>query len=569
MVLLKPFLDILFSSSLPELPSFNNTASIDAPVIWFNRFLIGYIQEYGKSDALLVVCGMILFSFFFKNLFRYLSLLSMVPVRNGIEYDIRKIIFQKIMELPLSYFSNEKKGDIMSRMSTDVGEIQWSILRSLENLVRSPIMIFGSLAMMLYISPLLTGFSFGLFLFVGIGIGWLSKSLRKNSLKAQFSLGNLLSIIDEGIGGLRVIKAFTAEKYQEEKFKLENNNYRVISNTIQRRKELASPLSEFLGICVIAALLLFGGNLVFNGQFEASTFVMFILMFYNIIDPAKSFASAVYEVQKGRAAAERINEIIQTEASIKDNPEAAEIKSFNNEISIENLSFSYDEQSEVLKNINLSIKKGKRIALVGMSGSGKSTLADLLIRFQDPTTGQIKLDGIDIKKYKMKDLRQLFGIVTQEPILFHDSILNNIKFGLENVSEVAIMNAAKIANAHDFILQTEHGYQTVIGDRGMKLSGGQRQRLTLARAILRNPQILILDEATSSLDSESEKAVQIALENILKDRTSVIIAHRLSTIQNADEIIVLDAGQIVETGRHEELLQKNGFYRKMVDLQRL
>jgi subfamily B ATP-binding cassette protein MsbA len=423
--------------------------------------------------------------------------------------------------------------------------------------------------MMLYISPLLTGFSFGLFLFVGIGIGWLSKSLRKNSLKAQFSLGNLLSIIDEGIGGLRVIKAFTAEKYQEEKFKLENNNYRVISNTIQRRKELASPLSEFLGICVIAALLLFGGNLVFNGQFEASTFVMFILMFYNIIDPAKSFASAVYEVQKGRAAAERINEIIQTEASIKDNPEAAEIKSFNNEISIENLSFSYDEQSEVLKNINLSIKKGKRIALVGMSGSGKSTLADLLIRFQDPTTGQIKLDGIDIKKYKMKDLRQLFGIVTQEPILFHDSILNNIKFGLENVSEEAIMNAAKIANAHDFILQTEHGYQTVIGDRGMKLSGGQRQRLTLARAILRNPQILILDEATSSLDSESEKAVQIALENILKDRTSVIIAHRLSTIQNADEIIVLDAGQIVETGSHEELLQKNGFYRKMVDLQRL
>ncbi len=569
MVLLKPFLDILFAAELPQMPALEGAAMIDRPVILFNRWLIGHIIEYGHSAALLWICGIVVACFFFKNFFRYLSLYVMAPVRNGIEYDIRKKVFDKLIQLPLSYFSNERKGDLMSRLSSDVGEIQWSILRSLETLVRSPITLLGSLAVMIYISPSFTLFSFGLFLFVGLGIGRLSKSLRKNSGKAQNSLGMLLSLIDESIGGLRVIQGFSAENYQKDKFDQENKNYLKLGNSIQRRRELASPMSEFLGICVIAALLLYGGHLVFNKQFEASTFVMFILMFYNIIDPAKTFASAMYDIQKGRAAAERIGQILNSPVEIKDKEDAIPLIRFEKEISVEGLCFSYDGQHEVLKDISFTLKKGKSIALVGVSGSGKSTIADLLPRFYEPISGKILIDGVDIKNYKLSDLRAQFGIVTQDAILFNDSIYNNIAFGFAGATQEAVEQAAKIANAHEFILQTEHGYATEIGDRGMKLSGGQRQRLTMARAILRNPPILLMDEATSALDSESEKAVQEALQNLFGQCSAILIAHRLSTIQNADEIIVLQEGRIVERGTHTELLNRGGVYNKLVELQKL
>ena len=569
MVLLKPFLDILFASELPEMPVYEGASFLSIPVIWFNRSLIEYISIHGHSAALFWVCLVIVCCFFFKNLFRYLSLYVMAPVRNGIESDIRNKVYQKLLELPLSYYSSERKGDLMSRLSSDVSEIQWSILRSLETLVRSPITLLGSIAVMIYISPGLTLFSFGLFLFVGIGIGRLSKSLRKNSGKAQESLGTLLSIIDESIGGLRAIQGFAAEKYQSEKFSKENERYLSLSNKIQRRRELASPMSEFLGICVIAALLLYGGNLVFSGNFEASTFVMYILMFYNIIDPAKNFASAMYDIQKGRAAAERINSILKSPVEIKDKADAMPLKDFENEIRFENVSFSYDGQQQVLDNISFSLKKGKSLALVGVSGSGKSTIADLLPRFYEAVSGKILLDGNDIKNYKLSDLRALFGIVSQDAVLFNDSIYSNIVFGLKDVTESELIAAAKMAQAHDFIMETADGYNTFIGDRGMKLSGGQRQRLTLARAILRNPQILLMDEATSALDSESEKAVQLALEKMLESRSAIIIAHRLSTIRNVDEIVVLQEGKILEQGNHDTLFAKEGIYRKLVELQKL
>ena len=570
MVLLKPFLDILFpQNSTPTVPSSKAGGWMNELVDNFNQILIDYIALYGKPAGLFLVCGILVSCFMGKNLFRYLSLFVMAPVRNGIERDLRKSVFDKLLALPLSYFSEERKGDLMSRLSADVKEVQWSVLRSLETLVRSPITLIGSLFVMFYISPKLTLFSFGLFLFVGLIIGQIGRVLRKSSAKAQASLGRILSLIDEAIGGLRVVQGFGAEPYVREKFDEENRYYLGWSNRIQRRKDLSSPLTEFLGICVIAALLLYGGNLVFSGQFEASTFVTFILMFYNIIDPAKSFATAIYDIQKGRAAADRLQQILQAPLRIESGDNALPIKDFVSTLRVENLGFAYNEQDKVLEGINFSLEKGKTIALVGGSGSGKSTLADLLPRFYDPTEGAIYIDGQDIRNYQLSDLRALFGIVSQEAVLFNDSIYNNIVFGMEGVSPEMVEEAARIAHAHEFILQAESGYATVIGDRGMKLSGGQRQRLTLARAILRNPAILLLDEATSALDSESEQAVQAALANVLQSRTAIIIAHRLSTIQHADLILVMQDGQIVESGTHQELILEDGVYRKLVELQRV
>ncbi|WCL82730.1 ABC transporter ATP-binding protein [Saprospira sp. CCB-QB6] len=570
LMLLGPFLDILFKEEMPSLPAQDPTASwSDQWVIFFNRELIMYMQEHGRPAALFWVCGIMIGAFFFKNVFRYLALFVMAPVRNGIERDLRQAVFGQLMSLPLSYFSQERKGDLMSRLSSDVKELQWSVLRSVETLVRSPLTLIGSVGVMLYISPELTGFSFGLFLFVGLIIGQLGKVLRKNSAKAQASLGRILSQIEESIGGLRVIQAFGAEGFQRERFAEENSYYLNVSNRIQWRKDLSSPLTEFLGICVIAALLLYGGHLVFDGAFDASTFVMFILMFYNIIDPAKSFATALYDVQKGRAAADRLNQILKAPREIDEQPNASPIDQLKEAIEVKNIQFGYEKDQKVLDGVSFRLEKGKTIALVGVSGSGKSTIADLLPRFYEPQAGEILLDGEPLSAYRLQDLRALFGMVSQDAILFNDTIYNNIVFGLPNVSKEQVEAAAKIAFAHDFIMEQEEGYQTNIGDRGMKLSGGQRQRLTIARAVLRNPQVLILDEASSALDAESEQAVQKALDELMQERTALLIAHRLSTVQQADEILVMQEGKIVERGTPASLVAQNGVYAKLVALQRL
>jgi subfamily B ATP-binding cassette protein MsbA len=398
-------------------------------------------------------------------------------------------------------------------------------------------------------------------------VGMIGRTLKKKSLAVQNKLGDTLSIIDEAISGLRIIQAFNAEKYQSKKFREEHNTWKRLSIRLILRNGLASPLTEFLLITVLATLLWYGGYLVFSGELEASKFFVFIGMFYNIVAPTKSLSSAFYSVQKGMGAVERIDKILNAEISIKEKVDAKSISNFNQSIHYKDITFTYDGQFEVLKKVNLEIPKGNIVALVGLSGAGKTTMADLLPRFYDATSGQILIDNIDIRDYKLKELRGLMGIVSQQPILFNDTIFNNIAFGLENVSEAEVIEAAKVANAHDFIVQTENGYQTIIGDSGGKLSGGQRQRLTIARAVLQNPAILILDEATSSLDSESEKLVQDALFKLMQNRTSIVIAHRLSTIQHADIIVVMQDGEILEKGTHHELLKHNGVYQKLVNLQ--
>lgn len=437
----------------------------------------------------------------------------------------------------------------------------------IEVVFREPLAIIASLGVMLYISPQLTVFVLVLLVFTAVIIGSVGKTLKRTSAKAQESLGRILTILDEALGGLRVIKGFNAEEVQQAKFDEENNRYKDTMNRLLWRKDLSSPLSEFLGICVIVVLLWYGAALVFDEALKAQTFIVFVTMFYNIIGPAKSFSTAFYNIQKGAAAAERVNTILQTKNTIIDAPQALAISVFSRKIEYQNVGFYYVEKQPVLQNINLTIEKGKTIALVGVSGGGKSTLADLLPRFYEVKDGQILIDGVDIRQIKLQDLRALMGIVTQEAVLFNDTIYNNIAFGWEGATPEKVEAVARIANAHDFIISTENSYQTIIGDRGSKLSGGQRQRLTIARAILRNPPILILDEATSALDSESEKLVQDALTRVMQGRTSIVIAHRLSTIRHADEIIVLQAGKIVERGEHEALIQTNGVYAGWIEMQ--
>ncbi len=567
--LLIPFLEILFDrrEGITERPdvSINNLSSFEQ---YFNYFLTDLIQTQGKEQALLFVCGAIVVTFFLKNLFRYLSMFFMAPLRNGIVRDLRKQLFDQILVLPLSYFSEEKKGDLMSRMTSDVHEVQWSILNVLEAVFREPLIIAGALGLMIVISPSLTLFVFILIIFTAIVIGGIGKSLRKPSGDVQTRLGTLLSIIEEGLSGLRIIKGYNAERYQQDKFGLENDAYRRSLTHLLWRKDLASPLSEFLGILTVAVLLWYGSRQVFAETLEPGTFLAFIFAFYNVIEPSKSFSKAFYNVQKGIAALERIETVLDARNTMSDQPDAKPVSEFGDRIEYQNVSFTYRrEEGPVLKTINLTIDKGKVIALVGASGAGKSTLVDLLPRFYDVTEGRILLDGRDIREYRMHDLRELMGIVSQEAILFNDTIYNNIVFGMEGVTPADVERAARVAHAHDFISLTEHGYQTNIGDRGNKLSGGQRQRLTIARAILKNPPILILDEATSALDSESEKLVQAALVNVMKDRTSIVIAHRLSTIQHADEILVMRDGRILERGTHAELLNRDGEYQKLVELQ--
>jgi len=566
-VLLAPFLELLFDIKQAVLTKPTFDLGVDSLIQYFNFHLSSLIAERGREAALVFVCIVIGGVFFMKNMFRYLALAVMAPVRNGIVRDVRERVFSRLIHLPMSYFSEERKGDLISRMTADVQEIQWSILNMIEIVFREPLAIIASLAVMLYISPHLTLFVLVLLVFTVVIIGSVGKTLKRTSAKAQESLGRILTILDEALGGLRVIKGFNAEAVQQAKFDQENNLYKDTMNRLLWRKDLSSPLSEFLGICVIVVLLWYGAALVFDEALKAQTFIVFVTMFYNIIGPAKSFSTAFYNIQKGAAAAERVSTILQTKNTIIDTPQALSISTFSNKIEYRNVSFYYEKNRPVLQDINLIIKKGKTVALVGASGGGKSTLADLLPRFYDLTNGQILIDGVDIRQIKLHDLRGLMGIVTQEAVLFNDTIYNNIVFGWESATPEKVEAASRIANAHDFIISTENSYQTLIGDRGSKLSGGQRQRLTIARAILRNPPILILDEATSALDSESEKLVQDALTRVMQGRTSIVIAHRLSTIRHADEIIVLKEGEIVERGVHESLMQANGVYASWIEMQ--
>ncbi len=566
--LLIPFLEILFQNQAQPLPKPEWTWNSEAFQAQINYALNHAILTYGREGALLRIIALILLVFFLKNLFTYLALFFMAPARNGIVRDIRAQLFNKVLVLPLSFFSDERKGDLLSRVTADVQEIEWSILNVLESIFREPIVITLSLVFMLYVSPTLTGAVFVLIVITALIIGGIGRTLKRSSIQVQQRLGNIVSVLEEAISGLRIIKGFNAESYQLDKFGQENNTHRRLQTRLLWRKDLASPLSEFLGIAVVSVLLWYGSKLVFSDQLKASTFFSFLYAFFNVINPAKAFTRGLYDVQKGLAAVSRVQEILDAPLQIEEKADPQRLATFQRSIEYRDVGFRYRQDSEpVLKNLNLLITKGRMVALVGASGSGKTTIADLLPRFYDVQAGAILIDGIDLKDLKLADLRQLLGIVSQEAILFNDTIYNNIVFGLPNVTPEQVEAAARNANAHDFITASPDGYQTNIGDRGSKLSGGQRQRLTIARALLKNPPILILDEATSALDSESEKLVQEALAKLMQDRTSLVIAHRLSTIQHADEIIVLRQGQVAERGKHAELMERNGEYRKLVELQ--
>jgi ATP-binding cassette, subfamily B, bacterial MsbA len=567
--LLSPVLGILFETReyVRELMPFEFSVKVIENNLSY--YITWIIDKYGQSTALIYIGLFIIITVLLKVGFTYLASYMMIGIRNGVVRDIRSKIYRKILSLPLGFFSDEKKGDIMARMTGDVQEIENSVMNSLDMLFKNPILIMISLVYMVYTSWSLTIFVFIMLPVTGLLIGRVGKSLKKQSRKGQSKQGEILSIIDEDITGLRIIKAFTAEKKAIQRFERENENYRLIMNKLMSRYFLAHPMSEFLGTAVIVIVLWYGGNLILSGVAGALTpqqFIVYLVFFYNIINPAKAFSTALYSVEKGLASVERIDKILSQENSIKEKPDAKNKTNFSGSIEYRNVSFKY-ANDYVLENINLNINKGQTIALVGKSGSGKTTMVDLLPRFWDVTEGGIFIDGSDIRDIKMHDLRGLMGNVNQEAILFNETFFNNIAFGVENATMEAVVNAAKIANAHEFIISTENGYNTNIGDRGDKLSGGQKQRISIARAILKNPPILILDEATSALDTESEKLVQEALGNLMKNRTSLVIAHRLSTIKNADLICVIHEGKLVEKGTHDELLALKGHYFKLHRMQ--
>jgi subfamily B ATP-binding cassette protein MsbA len=533
----------------------------------------GYLTELTSSDegkikALGIICIIVAGAILMKNIFLYCSLYLLTPIRNSIINDMRTDMFSKILELPVGFFNEQRKGDIMSKLTNDLQDVEFSTISFLESFFREPILISLYLFAMISLSPELSLFLFIFLPVAGLIIGRIGRSLKKVSTGVQVKLGEILSTIEETLGGMRVVKAFNAEQQQLDRFTRENNELFTIKNKAIRRRDLAMPVSETLGILAVCCVLYYGGTLVLQNDFGLSgpDFLTFIAIFTQIINPLKAFSTASYNIQRGAASIERIQHLIQEEQSVKEDHNPVSIDSFNNSIELRNISFAYPDKT-ILHNINLTIKKGQTIALVGASGSGKSTLADLIPRFHDPSVGEVLIDGVNIRRYKLKDLRNLMGIVTQEPVLFNDTIQANISLGNENANLEDVTKAARIANAHSFIERKEEGYLTKVGDRGSKLSGGERQRVTIARAVLKNPPIMILDEATSSLDTESEKWVQDAINMLMKDRTSIIIAHRLSTVRHADEIIVLNEGSIVERGTHENLMQLNGIYCKLVNMQ--
>ncbi|HHM21902.1 MAG TPA: ATP-binding cassette domain-containing protein [Bacteroidetes bacterium] len=563
-----PFLNILLNQQpLVEEPP-EESLSTHNIAEHVNYYFSQIIESEGRQTALAYALLAIVILYFLKNLFRYLSQFFLAPIRNGIVRDLRQGLYEKTLALPMAYYSEERKGDLLSRMSVDVQEVEQSILSGLVNIVREPLMILGALAFMVYISFSLTLFVLVLLFFVGGVIGRVGKMLKRQSHKVQQQLGLLMSMMEEAISGLRIIKAFNAESFQSRHFFKENNIYNNLLVRLLWRRDLSSPLTEFLGVMTVALLIWYGYGEVQSGSLTVATFFAMLYAFFSMIEPAKKLSAAWYNLQKGAAAMERIKAVQQADIRITEKEGALSVKYFKKAIEFKDVSVVYNKnEPAALSGINLRVEQGMVVALAGPSGAGKTTLVDLLPRFLDPTQGEVLLDGINVKEYKLRDLRSLLGLVSQEPVLFNDTIFNNIAFGLPGVSQQDVERAARVAHAHEFIMETENGYQTNIGDRGMKLSGGQRQRLTIARAILANPPILILDEATSALDSESEKLVQDALAKLMKNRTSIVIAHRLSTIRHADVIVVMKDGRIVETGTHEELIGQKGEYGKLVALQ--
>ena len=573
--LLIPILNILFktgeNTQVYHFMEWGSGSLKEVAVNNFYYYVTQMIETHGPQMTLLFMGLFLAFMTMLKTSCYFGSSAIMVPLRTGVVRDIRVMVYSKVMHLPLGFFSEERKGDIIARMSGDVGEIENSITSSLDMLLKNPILI------LLYFSTLIvTSWQLTLFTVLVLpGMGWLmgkvGKKLKRKSLEAQGKWSDTMSQLEETLGGLRIIKAFIAEDKMVDRFKQCSNELRDATNKVAIRQSLAHPMSEFLGTLLIVLVLWFGGLLILGDgtSMEASTFIFYMVILYSIINPLKDFAKAGYNIPKGLASMERVDKILKAENPIKEPVNPLPLHGMNDRIEFKDLSFSYDGKREVLKHVNLMVPKGQIIALVGQSGSGKSTLVDLLPRYHDVQLGEITIDGVNIKNFRIHDLRALIGNVNQEAILFNDTFFNNIAFGVENATIEQVVEAAKIANAHDFIMETELGYQTNIGDRGGKLSGGQRQRISIARAILKNPPILILDEATSALDTESERLVQEALERLMKTRTTIAIAHRLSTIKNADEICVLYEGEIVERGKHEELLEKNGYYKRLNDMQSL
>lgn len=562
--MLAPFFDLIFNGDSSQLSNSMDNPAMEA----LRNLMLNQTGKLSSVGALALICMIIVISIFLKNLFVYLSFYILNPLKNKIVNHLRTEIYHKILQLPIGYFTEQKKGDLISRSTNDVGEVEGSLVGALEGWIRDPLTIIINFVVLFYISPQLTLAILICIPVIGFILGRISRTLKKQSNEAAIKNGESLSIIDETLNGLRVIKAFNVETLLKNKFDNTSNELLTAKNKISRRRDLASPVSEVLGVLVFVGILWFGGQLVLGKKIPLapSTFLAYLALFYNIINPVKALSTSFSNLQKGSAAIIRIEEVLNTPVTVDDNPTGKQLTSFNDSIEFRNVQFAYGD-ALILDNINLVVKKGQTIALVGSSGAGKSTLADLVPRFHDVTGGEILIDGINIKAYSLHAVRSLMSIVTQEPILFNDTIGNNIALGKQEATDEQIITAAKIANAHDFIMKKEGGYKSNTGDRGSKLSGGEKQRLTIARAVLKNPPILVLDEATSSLDTESERLVQDAINKMMKNRTSIVIAHRLSTIRHADEIIVLQKGKIVERGNHEQLLMQNGFYRKLVEMQ--
>jgi subfamily B ATP-binding cassette protein MsbA len=568
--LMIPLLNVIFEKvevvTIVTKPEF--ALNLDYFKAIFNFYFASIFKTYGQVGALQFVCVVIVVSVFLANLFKYWSQRVLTSMRTHVVKNIRESLFLKITSLHVGYFHSQRKGDLMSSLSNDVNEVENSVVSSVQVIFREPLMIIGYVVLLFSMSVKLTFFTLLVLPISGGVIAWISRKLRKEAEVGQGLLGEMLSIIEETISGIRIIKAFNAQQYVREKFDQQNNKYRGVLKSMWNKRELASPISEFLGISIVVLVILYGGRLVLENQSElnASEFITYIILYSQILIPAKNISTAVTNIQRGIASGARIFSVLETDINIIEDKDAVAKSSLNTDIVFKDVSFQYAD-TKVLEDINLTVEAGKMIALVGQSGAGKSTMADLLPRFYDVTTGQILIDGIDIRKIKLHDLNQLMGIVTQESILFNDTIFNNIAFGNKSANREAVIAAAKIANADEFIVKLADGYDTNIGDRGSKLSGGQRQRLSIARAVLKNPPILILDEATSALDTESEKLVQDAIHKLMQNRTSIVIAHRLSTIQHADTIVVMQDGKIIEKGKHAELISMNGTYKKLTDMQ--